>query len=119
MAALAVMALLAAVGTWQLSSSGGAASVAQRPEARPSVAEELFDTYYIVSSQEQADRIAASEEHAAQIRAMEGDFSPSNAHIIFADDYVSLSRSVQMILELNDIRHLAGLPEDRIIDLRD
>jgi len=112
------LAVIAAIGAWQLSSGGGTASAPQNPvvsvsapsfvtEAQPS------PVYYLVSSEEQKDRLLSA------IVAQVGDFQPlPDVHFVVVDSDDTLNQTVQMVVQQNDILYSNGLPEIKMVDLR-
>jgi hypothetical protein len=118
-----VLAAFAAVGGWQAVGSGGpgVASVTPRSVvAVPASPREPNATYYLVASQTQAGFVIQGEEDAARMRAAEDDFGPrDDVEVFVANDGASLNLAMQDIRDLNAIRFQIGLPEIKLVDLRD
>ena len=115
------LAALAGVGTWQAVGSGshGTVSTPQSSVAVFTARPDVNVTYYLVSSQAQADAVLQGAEDAANIRAMAGDFQPRDqVEVLIAGDGASLALAMQGITDANNIRFQVGLPEMKLVDLR-
>ena len=115
------LAALAGVGTWQAVGSGshGTVSAPQHSVAVSTTRPDVKVTYYLVSTQAQADSVLQGAEDAANIRAIAGDFQPQyQVEVLFADDDASLNLAMAGITDANNIRQAAGAPEIKVVDLR-
>ena len=121
-AGLAVLALtaVAAAGTLRMSGdNAGSASMAPRQTAGATAEREPTYTLYLVASQAWATAVQMENDLAADIRAREGDFGPADVvYVEVITDGASLDRVVRTLMDLNNIRLTAGLPEARLVDLR-
>jgi hypothetical protein len=99
------LAVLISAGALQLSSGGGG-NPAQRPAvaaAQPSsMAVPESPTYYLVSSQAQADFALSA------IVAQKGDEARSKVSFVVVNDVDEVNQTVQLVAHENDILYAAG-----------
>ncbi len=111
-----LVAALAATGSWRLADSGGTASVQRVPVAVVShsvTTSAPAPVFYLVSSEDQKDAlVSAIGAQEIDSRAL-GDFE-----IIVAPDAETVNRATQMVVDQNAILFSNGLPEMKIVDLR-
>ncbi len=120
--AILVAALLAA-GGWRLAGSGGGTAAVQHvaPVAAPAstITSQPTATYYLVSSQDQADALQVVLDDATNIRTAAGDFRPFDQQITVAPDDETASQTVQFVAQLNDMLVPSGAQPIQVVDLRD
>ena len=112
--ALALALALVATGGWRLSTGSGAnpaqhvpLAVSALPLAAPP---QTLMSYYLVSSQDEANVLRGA--IAAQ------GIDPQYFHVAVVNDDDTLNQTVQLVVHENDILYSNGLPEIKLVDLR-